>query len=239
MKKYIATIMPIFLLSCGGGNKNTVSCTASVEPAIEIEVFDSETQLAISCGAKAVIQDGTFTHEVENIPNLDCEDTQLLMGAHERAGNYDITVYKEGYYEWNTYNVKVSENECHVNTVKVQAYLEEISPEDQGVECTAHVESGLWFELFDKETGERLHCDATITIEDGDYIEKLIDCKGGSSGAGDGDFISAVGTTAERAGIYNITIEKEGYQNWYQSNVEVSEGICHVNQVQIQAYLEK
>ncbi|MEW6999217.1 hypothetical protein AADZ86_16145 [Colwelliaceae bacterium BS250] len=237
MKKFIVTIMPIFLFSCGG-DADDFFCNDSAEPAIEIEVFDSATQLPISCGAKATIQDGTFTQEIENIPDLNCEDTQLLMGAHERAGNYDITVYKEGYYEWNTYNVKVSENECHVNTVKVQAYLEEISPEDQGVACTHQIESGLWFELFDKETGERLHCDATITIEDGDYIEELIDCKGFGA-AGDGDFITGVGAAPERAGIYNVTIEKEGYQNWYSSNIEVSEGICHVNQVQIQAYLEK
>ncbi|WP_019029362.1 DUF6174 domain-containing protein [Colwellia piezophila] len=118
-------------------------------------------------------------------------------------------------------------------------FIEGIPPEDQGVVCTDIIQSGLWFELFDKETGERLHCDATITIEDGDYIKELVDCKGGSSSAGNGDFIIGVGAAPERGGIYNITIEKEGYQNWYQSNVEVSEGICHVNQVQIQAYLEK
>ncbi len=230
--------MPIFLFSCGG-DEDDFFCNDSEEPAIEIEVFDSATQLPISCGAKATIQDGTFTQEVENTPETNCDDSIILGAADERAGNYDISISKEGYYEWNTYNVVVSENECHVNTVNIQAYLEKISPEDQGVACTDNIESGLWFELFDKETGERLHCDATITIEDGDYIEELIDCMGGSSAAGDGDFIIGVGAAPERAGIYNVTIEKEGYQNWYSSNIEVSEGICHVNQVQIQAYLEK
>ncbi|WNC69770.1 hypothetical protein RI845_06385 [Thalassotalea nanhaiensis] len=238
MKKLIAIITPVFLFSCGG-DEDKISCTTSVEPAIEIEVYDSASQLPITCGAKATIQDGTFTQEVENTPDTDCDDSNMLTAADERAGNYDISISKEGYYEWNTYNVAVSENECHVNTVTIQAYLEKISPEDEIVACTTHIESGLWFELFDKETGERLHCDATITIEDGDYIEELVDCEGGSSGAGEGDLLIGVGAAPERAGVYNITIEKEGYQNWYRSNIEVSEGICHVNQVQIQAYLEK
>ena len=103
---------------------DTIVCTASIDPAIRIQVLDKETGFAISCGAKAVISEGDFSEEVENPAGENCNDSQMLIGADERSGTYDLMVSKEGYLDWYATNIQVSANLCHVNTVTVQAYME-------------------------------------------------------------------------------------------------------------------
>ncbi len=102
----------------------TIFCTASVDPAIRIEVFDMETGQPNSCGAKATIADGNFSEVVENFDGADCNDSIMLTGADERAGTYNISVVKDDYLEWNASNIQVTANICHVNTITLQAYLD-------------------------------------------------------------------------------------------------------------------
>jgi len=103
---------------------DTVICTTSFDPALIIEVYDKQTGEAISCGSIATIQDGSFSETVENINNSDCSDQTALLGAYERTGNYDITVTKNDYVDWTVTNIEVTANVCHVNTIRLQAYLE-------------------------------------------------------------------------------------------------------------------
>ena len=118
------------LISVSGCKEKTtddgevVVCTASVDPGIRIEAIDKETGVAMSCGATALLQDGDYSEELENPAGTDCFDTQMLVGAYERSGTYDIKVSKEGYIDWFVNGVEVSSNVCHVNTITLQAYLE-------------------------------------------------------------------------------------------------------------------
>ena len=106
------------------GDGDTVVCTTQAVPAIVIEVFDKQTGEAISCGATAIITDGSFSETVENIDNDNCSDQSTLQGAHEREGVYDIIVSKENYQDWTASSVEVSASVCHVNTITLQVYLE-------------------------------------------------------------------------------------------------------------------
>ena len=125
--KSMLFVSGITLLGC---NEKTTSdgdvifCTANVVPAIRVDVFDQETGLASACGATVILKDGIYSEEVELEQGDGCDETFTFSGADERAGTYDITVIKDGYIDWYQYDVTVSSNLCHVNTVSVQAYLE-------------------------------------------------------------------------------------------------------------------
>ena len=88
------------------------------------EVIDKETGLPISCGASSVILDGEFFDKVKNPSGSGCDDSTALLGAYEREGTYEVSVFKEGYLDWRVEDISVSSNVCHVNTVTIQAYLE-------------------------------------------------------------------------------------------------------------------
>jgi len=113
-------------IGCGPDNPNEGAplCTASLEPAIRIEVRDANTTDPISCGAQAVIEQGTFQETVENPSGPGCFDGVMLVGAYERSGVYKVTVTKPGYNPWSVENITVTSNICHVNTVTLQATLQ-------------------------------------------------------------------------------------------------------------------
>lgn len=67
-------------------------------------------------------RDGSFVDTLE-VYELS-EGTLDFYGAYERAGRYDITISKPGYQTWQRTNIRVSEDECHVRTVRLDALLE-------------------------------------------------------------------------------------------------------------------
>ena len=102
----------------------SVVCTPSIVPGIRIEVLDREEGFAISCGIVASIIDGDYSEQLENPADSECFDTQMLTGAFERKGVYDVSVSKVGYRDWSVTDVDVFANVCHVNTITIQVYLE-------------------------------------------------------------------------------------------------------------------
>lgn len=117
----------IFLSGCGfktTSDGEVIACSGSVEPGIKVEVIDKETGLPISCGASSVIRDGEFFDKVKNPSGSGCADSTALLGAYEREGTYEVSVFKEGYLDWRVEDISVSSNVCHVNTITIQAYLE-------------------------------------------------------------------------------------------------------------------
>ncbi len=101
-----------------------IICTSEYVPAIKVEVFDAETGYPAACGAVVTLRDGNFEERISNREGPDCDERFVFSGAGERPGVYDIQVVKDGYLAWYKYDVVVSENLCHVNTITVQAYLE-------------------------------------------------------------------------------------------------------------------
>lgn len=98
-------------------------CSKELVFALNVEVLDQRTGRPNACGASVTVEDGSFS-EYLALDNTNCEHITGLALAAEREGNYNITVSKEGYADWYAESVKVSSNECHVNPVSVQAYLE-------------------------------------------------------------------------------------------------------------------
>jgi len=130
MDSYIIKLVLISsLLIIGCDEKKTadgdvIVCTASIEPAIRINVFDKETGFQNACGVTVKLQDGDFIEELSNPASDSCKDDLTFSLADEREGKYDITIIKEGYVDWYQYDISVSSNLCHVNTISIQAYLE-------------------------------------------------------------------------------------------------------------------
>jgi hypothetical protein len=46
--------------------------------------------------------------------------------AYERAGRYDLEIQAPTYRPWRLTGIRVTENECHVQTVPVQARLQKL-----------------------------------------------------------------------------------------------------------------
>ena len=51
-------------------------------------------------------------------------DALPLGGANEHAGLFTVTVTKSGYRDWTKSDVRVTADECHVNTTKLTALLQ-------------------------------------------------------------------------------------------------------------------
>lgn len=112
---------------------------------------------------------------------------------------------------------------------------DEITTKDGDVVlCTEQYVYGLAIKVFDRETGYDNACDVTVLIEDGSYREELT--YGTNISCNESYIFSGAG---ERAGTYTVTITKPGYQEWVKTNILVTENVCHVNPVTVDAYLEK
>jgi hypothetical protein len=100
--------------------------------------------------------------------------------------------------------------------------------------CTAEWVPALRIDVYDKEAGVPNACGATITIQDGDFVEELSNKNGDN--CKEGFTFSMAG---ERKGKYDITVIKEGYIDWVQYDTVVTSNLCHVNTITVQAYLDK
>ena len=100
--------------------------------------------------------------------------------------------------------------------------------------CPPYVATGITIDVFDKETGNKISCGAIATIQDINYIEELVNPIGNECSDSQ-PLTGALG----RAGTYEIKLTKDGYVDWFVSNIEVSSNRCTVNGMYLQAYLDK
>ena len=111
---------------------------------------------------------------------------------------------------------------------------EETTSEGENITCTLVAIYALKIEVFDQETGSAISCGASALIQDIDYEEEVVNKSGSSCKI----TLSLVGAL-ERDGTYTVTVSKEGYNEWTQSDIVVTKNICHVNPITLQAYLSK
>lgn len=112
-------LLPVALLGCDSG---IYACTMEVVPGLRIEVRAADGADLDAGGVLGLARDGSF---VDTLSIFDPMDGTLdLYGAHERAGRYDVTISKPGYRTWRRDGVRVTEDECHVRTVRLEAPLE-------------------------------------------------------------------------------------------------------------------
>ena len=101
------------------------------------------------------------------------------------------------------------------------------------VVCTENLVFGLTVKVRDSVTEVPAGRQATVIAQDGSYSETL-------------QFLGAISPTdsltffgaAERAGTYQITVTKAGYQSWTRGGVHVAADACHVHPVVVEARLQ-
>ena len=93
--------------------------------------------------------------------------------------------------------------------------------------CTEEARAGINVTITDALSGNALTAGSTLTIREGDYVERSTEAFGNTM----------VGAW-ERAGTYEVSIAREGYHTWMQSGLVVNEDDCHVIPVNLDVALE-
>ena len=115
MRKSFIYCAFVIAMSCSDDNDATqfADCTDDLRAGLSVQVIDAATNDAIN-GATLLAFDGS-----EMVPLEQFGDTGNYVGAHERPGEYTITVRKDGYESVVTDKILVEEDECHVITENV------------------------------------------------------------------------------------------------------------------------
>jgi hypothetical protein len=101
-------------------------CTLVLVYGIEVEVQDASSDEPIAGRVHGVITDGAFEDSLR-VPGGDPATATSLVGAGERAGIYAVHLEGVGYRPWDTTDVRVTRDACHVHPVTFIARLEPAS----------------------------------------------------------------------------------------------------------------
>jgi hypothetical protein len=104
------------------------NCTASVEPAVVVEIRDARTGAGIAADARGIVRDGTYADSLAPYQAASSDPNTLFSrrAADERAGTYVVEVQHPAYVKWTAAGIRVSENACHVETQRVTASLQPV-----------------------------------------------------------------------------------------------------------------
>ena len=105
------------------------SCDTESVPGLMIKVLDAATLQPVACGADVWAIQDTYserfdTHCYDSLP--DSLQDPWARGAHEREGTYTVLVARDGYRPWSRAGIRVMADECHVQTVRLEALLERV-----------------------------------------------------------------------------------------------------------------
>ena len=108
----------------------------------------------------------------------------------------------------------------------------------ESVVCTQEQSPGISVTVFDAETNLPISCGATVVINDGNYLETVTEVNLNDS---DGNCLDEgpLQGAIERTGDYMVTVSQTGYQDFIDTNVMVSEGVCGVVPVEIKVSLSR
>jgi hypothetical protein len=92
--------------------------------------------------------------------------------------------------------------------------------------CTLNIEPGITVRTLEAGTGRNVTDEARGTVSEGAYVDSL------RPFAIDPDQkVVQLSAADERAGTYDVFVERAGYQSVSLGNVEVEAGECHVQTV--------
>jgi hypothetical protein len=118
MKRLI--ILLVFIsFSCNDNNDDDVYCTEDLRAGLVVVVKDASTGETLGEGVTVTATDGEYSDELYFIASHN-----HFVGAYERAGDYVLTVEKEGYADFTSEVIPVDEDECHVITENVTVQLQ-------------------------------------------------------------------------------------------------------------------
>ena len=100
---------------------NVLACTASVDPGLELRIYDAITGSPAACDAEVILRDGDYL-ETRRSDSATCGNG-VVFAAYERPGRYTVTVTKPGYQTWQRDDVVVEPGLCHVGLTTVRADL--------------------------------------------------------------------------------------------------------------------
>ena len=112
-----AAVAGSLLAACSDAATDPIICTEEFRFGLSIRVLDGATGAGAAVGAQGTITEGDYVEQLQVFGD------DGMYGAGERAGTYDIRITKQGYEEWTASQVTVTADECHVQTVSLQANL--------------------------------------------------------------------------------------------------------------------
>jgi len=109
----------------GGACSDPGACLLNVVPAVEVEVRDASTDEFIASIVRGILRDGAFADSLRVVASLGTDPAlaTTLGGADERPGTYEVHLEGSGYEPWDTTNVRVTRDDCHVHTATFTARL--------------------------------------------------------------------------------------------------------------------
>ncbi len=101
------------------------------------------------------------------------------------------------------------------------------SSNEEGGVCPTVVEPAFFVQVYDQSTQARIDCQATVTLltPTSEIVEENLTEYGTCEDLGD----SEIGL-GWQSGLYDVRVEAEGYEEWYQQDVEVTETGVPCNQ---------
>jgi hypothetical protein len=116
-----------------------------------------------------------------------------------------------------------------VDSLKVppKAVLVEV----EGPICTLEARSGILISPRDSLTGELLMAGTRAFAREGSFVDSVSFPNGWTGRA---EFVPL---TRERAGVYEVGINRVGYQPWRAAGIRVDKDVCHVIPVRLTARL--
>ncbi|MEM1042010.1 MAG: carboxypeptidase-like regulatory domain-containing protein [Bacteroidota bacterium] len=124
MRIFLVLLLMLLVAGCDAVIGDPI-CTGEFVPGLRVSVRDADTGEPAAFEALGIARDAGFADTLGTYDEVPPEPGDLdLLGAWERAGRYDVTISKAGYQTWRRENVRVTEDECHVRTVELEALLE-------------------------------------------------------------------------------------------------------------------
>ena len=109
------------VLAAAACDESLEACAGIGAPGLAVTVTDSLTGAPAAAGATLVatrVRGGVYADSATGE-----RDDQVLYGADDRPGVYDVTVRKAGYQEWRRTSVEVRDGCPRIQTVSLTARL--------------------------------------------------------------------------------------------------------------------
>jgi hypothetical protein len=125
---FLRRVVPFLLVCASTGCVESTgigACTTEARASVSVLVRDDLTGAYIASGATLVLHDGSFADSTSFPAGAPAYDPLALAtdNSFERAGVYDVTVRRAGYFDWELQNVTVTQGRCHVRSVVLTARL--------------------------------------------------------------------------------------------------------------------
>lgn len=120
MKRIAPLVLVLGVSGCGLFEPRV--CTSELRAGIDVTVLDSVNDGAVTADeVTVVVRDGPYADSLR-VTGAAARGSVPL--AFERAGRYTVEVRASGYLPWVQERVEVTEDECHVTTVRLVARLQ-------------------------------------------------------------------------------------------------------------------